>query len=328
MEEVGDKKGIANSLNYLGILYKNEGDPKCQLSKDVCRKNGLTKALEFFTRAIKIQDEIGDKYGKAASLNSIGLTYKIQGDPSCDGTAEECVKAGTFKAIEYCNRSLKLLEEIGHKDGIAIALNNLAELYMKQKQYDKALDYCTRSFKMSQEMGYPENIAMAANDLSKIYRIKGDYKKSLEYKELFVKMKDSINSESNRKASIKTQLKYEYEKQAAADSVAHAKETEIKNAEISRQNSELKVKRNQQYALYGGLALVLVFSGFIFNRFKVTKRQNVIIEKQKKEVEQQKHLVEEKQKEIVDSIQYARRIQRALITSEKYVDRNLERLRK
>ena len=39
-----------------------------------------------------------------------------------------------------------------------------------------------------------------------------------------------------------------------------------------------------------------------------------------------KELVEEKQKEILDSIRYAKRIQTALITSEKYIERNINRL--
>jgi hypothetical protein len=43
-------------------------------------------------------------------------------------------------------------------------------------------------------------------------------------------------------------------------------------------------------------------------------------------VEKQKDMMEEKQKEILASIHYAKRIQRALITSEKYIERNLERL--
>src|SRR6185503_8437456 len=97
-------------------------------------------------------------------------------------------------------------------------------------------------------------------------------------------------------------LKYEYEKQAAADSVAHAKETDIKNAELAQQKAEIKAKRNQQYALYGGLALVIIFAGFMYNRFKVTQKQKTIIEHQKEIVEEQKKIVDEKQKEVLDSI--------------------------
>jgi hypothetical protein len=38
--------------------------------------------------------------------------------------------------------------------------------------------------------------------------------------------------------------------------------------------------------------------------------------------------IEEKQKEIIDSIQYAKRIQSAMMPMEKYIDKNLKRLKK
>jgi hypothetical protein len=141
-------------------------------------------------------------------------------------------------------------------------------------------------------------------------------------------MRDSVSNETNRKASIRSQLKYEYEKQAAADSVAHSKESEIKNAELAKQSAEIKAKRNQQYALFGGLALVMVFAGFMFNRFKLTQKQKAVIEDQKSEVEQQKVLVEAKQKEILDSIHYAKRIQMAQVPSERRVSVMLNKTKK
>ena len=83
--------------------------------------------------------------------------------------------------------------------------------------------------------------------------------------------------------------------------------------------------------LFGGLFLVLVFAAFMFNRVKITLKQKKIIEAarneiavQKETVEKQKELVEEKQKEILDSIRYAKRIQTALLTSEKYIGRKLK----
>jgi hypothetical protein len=39
-------------------------------------------------------------------------------------------------------------------------------------------------------------------------------------------------------------------------------------------------------------------------------------------------MVEEKQKEIVSSIYYARRIQRALITNERYIEKSINKLKK
>ena len=46
------------------------------------------------------------------------------------------------------------------------------------------------------------------------------------------------------------------------------------------------------YAIAGGLVLVILFFGFVFNRLQVTKKQKNIIEAQKQEVEQQKEIVE------------------------------------
>jgi serine phosphatase RsbU (regulator of sigma subunit) len=84
-----------------------------------------------------------------------------------------------------------------------------------------------------------------------------------------------------------------------------------------------------------GLLFVTVFSVFVFRSLKITKKQKQIIEvksreteEQKRIAEEQKHLVEEKQKEIIDSIQYARRIQRALITNEKYISKSLTKLKR
>lgn len=62
------------------------------------------------------------------------------------------------------------------------------------------------------------------------------------------------------------------------------------------------------------------------------KEQNIVLEKKVRvrtaELEEQKDIVEEKNKEIVDSIRYAKRIQSTLLPSEKYIEKNLERLKK
>ena len=76
----------------------------------------------------------------------------------------------------------------------------------------------------------------------------------------------------------------------------------------------------------GSLLLVLVFSIFMFKRFKITQNQKNIIEVQKIKVDEAYEKLHEKNKEVTDSIIYARRIQRALLTNEKYFDKHLSRL--
>ena len=338
-EKWKDKRMIGRSLNNLGIIYQGQGNYQA--------------ALEFFERALKNKDESEDMIGISTTLNNIGYTYHSLKNRE--------------KAIEYYERSMKIREELKDKSGISGALLNIGSVYMDDKKFDQAYDHFNRALKiseelnekaqvvmilaslsrvkiaqnkieealvlakrgfaMSKELGYPEKIQHSADNLKAIYQKQGKYKEALEMYELYIRMSDSLSNESTRRASVRSQLKYEYEKQAAADSVAHAKDSEVKNVELSRQKAELNAKKNQQYVLFGGLFAVCVFGVFMYNRFKVTQKQKTIIEQQKEVVEEQKKLVEEKQKEVLDSIIYARRIQMALMPGEKRVASVLNKLK-
>ncbi len=131
---------------------------------------------------------------------------------------------------------------------------------------------------------------------------------------LHIEMSDSLTNLQARKTVLKSQLKYEYEKKAAADSVRVAEEKKVTQI-------QLKQDETQRYFLYGGLGLTIIFGLVMFNRFRVAQKQKDIINQQKTIVEHQKQFVDEKQKEIMDSIHYAKRIQQSLLPTEKYIER-------
>ncbi len=295
-EEMGDKKGIAGSLNNLGMIYKNQGD--------------IDKGLDYSQRSLKIYEEIGDKYGIAISLNNMGSIYESKGDLA--------------KALEYYHESLKIREEFQNKEGITKSLIVIGSVYHDQKEYRKAIEYSEKGMVLAKELGFPENIKNAAQILHLSYKATGNTAKALENYELFVAMRDSIINETNKKASLRSQFQYEYEKKAAADSVKVAEEKKVVAVQLQQE-------KTQRFALYGGIVLIALFSIFMFNRFRVTRKQKQIIELKEKETQaqnviitQQKHLVEEKHKEITDSINYAERIQRSFLASKELLDENLK----
>ncbi len=334
-EEIGDKKGVSKSLNNFGSLYKDQGDLtkaleyyekslKILLETQDKRaiatlinniatiynsKDDLLKALDYCQQSLKLREEDGDKSGIANSLSTLANIYKKQGNIT--------------KAIEYHQKSLIIYEEIGEKKGEATSIINLANMLAKDNQLNNALLYANKAMKISKELGFPEHIYRSAKVIKTVFQKQNKFKEAFEMFELEIKMRDSINNQETQKAAIKKQLQYKYEKLALQDSVAHAKENEIKNAEIAKQTAEVENKKNQQYALYGGLALVMVFAGFMFNRFKVTQKQKQIIEIKEKETQHQKHIIEEKHKEITDSINYAERIQRSFIATKEILHENL-----
>ncbi|MBK8367194.1 MAG: tetratricopeptide repeat protein [Bacteroidetes bacterium] len=337
-ESINDKLGIANSLSNLGRIYEGQHDnakasfyfhKSLKFSEEVNYRRGIeislnriggiyqyqedyNTALKYYLKSLKIGEEINNKEGIGYSLLNIGLVYDEQGD--------------IVKALEYYYKSLKIREEIKDNIGITISLCMIGDILIKQGKLKEALNYSQRSLLKAQELGFPWYIKNSANTLKLIYQKQNKFKEALEMYELEIQMRDSINNTETKKASIKKQFQYEYEKKSAADSVKNAEEQKVKNALLTAQQAQLNQEKTQRIALYGGLVLVIAFLGFVFNRFRVTQKQKIIIEQQKVLVDEAFTHLEEKNKEVMDSIHYAKRIQTALLTSEKYIHRKLNEL--
>ncbi len=323
-EEIDDKYGIAESLNNIGLIYRNQGDN--------------VKALECYERSLKIYEALKDDKGVAVSLNNIGLIYyaknefekaldyygrslkirELQGDKQ--GIANSLVSFGVIyykqgnvlKALECYDKSLKIQEELNYKQGITYPLHYIGEIYLEQKNYSRALIYALRSQQISKELGYPMNIANASLQLSKIYKGLGNHKEAFQNYELYLQMRDSISNQETKKASIKSQFKIEYDRKER-EARSEQEKKDLKNEEEKQKQS---IIRNSFIA---GFALTFVLAIVIFRSFLQNKKKNKLIE-------EQKHLVEEKQREIIDSIRYAQRIQKALMPSEKYFEKNLNKV--
>jgi len=280
--DMQDNGGIASSLNNLGNIYKKKGE--------------IAKALDYFNQSLELERKINDQFGASVCLSNIGDIYIEQ----------KKYKEG----IEYISQSLKIREEMNELDGISYNLNRLANIMLDLNRLDEALEYGTKSFKVAKELNYIENIRNASKTLYKIYKKQNNTEQALKMYELFFQMHDSISNEATRKSSIKNQLQYEYDKKATADSVRVTEEKKVITA-------QLKQEKTQRFALYGGLALVALFGGVMYNRFKISQKQKYIIEKQKE-------IVDEKQLEILDSIHYAKRIQNALMANADFINKHLQ----
>jgi signal transduction histidine kinase len=159
------------------------------------------------------------------------------------------------------------------------SLNNIGFLYLQQGNYNSALLFSRRALNMAKEVGAVSQTRDTARSLWEIHKNSGNYKQGLEMHELYIMMRDSILSEENVKEVIRQEFQYAYEKQAVADSVANARAAELKNAQIAQQQAELKAKRNQQYGLFIGLALMFILAGNAYYRVQSKKKANEILQK-------------------------------------------------
>jgi len=338
-EKIGDKESIGNAFTNIGIVYYE------QLN--------YSKALEYQLKALKIFEEIGDKQNLGYCYNNIGNVYDDQSNYK--------------KALENYQMGLKIHEDIVDKYGMAAAFGNIAVVYSKQSNYSKALEYFLKALKINEELGDKSRIASNYINLGVMFNNLLDFKKAILYSDSGLQISKEIGDIDNERLSYgniaisfsKTgRYKEAYENQVKfkqlTDSIFNVENSkqlgDMKtNFEVEKKETELKLKaeaekekiaavtkeekKRQQIIIYsvaGILILVMIFAGFMVNRFRVTSKQKKIIEikeqetqKQNEIISHQKHLVEEKHLEITDSINYAERIQRAMLASGRLLDANL-----
>ncbi|MFL5765143.1 MAG: tetratricopeptide repeat protein [Bacteroidia bacterium] len=326
-EEIDNKSGIGTSLHNIGHVYQDQGDhlkaldyyqrslkireeihelrtvaeSEINMAGSLLDLHEYEKAMHVLERAAVICREMDLKPALAAALGNMGMVYDAKGEGD--------------KAVDYYTQSLAIQEEIGDNIGRATSLVNIGRILLHHNEDEKAIGFFRQALQISRETGGDANgIKQASQSLSEAYKKTGRYKDALAMHELYMTMWDSINGEESKKELVRQEFKYNYEKKAAADSVREADEKKVVAAQFAQEQTT-------RYALYIGLAFLMIFGIFMFNRFRISQKQKAIIE-------QQKLLVESKQQEVMDSIHYAGRIQKSLLPNEKYIDKHLKRLQK
>jgi len=328
-EKINDKYVMALNLDNIGGIYLHQGDEN--------------QAWETFNRALKLNKEANNKLGMAISLSNLGsicvtrkdlpnaIDYYNQSLKVCEEISNTTLmgrllfnigrvyhdKNECLTALDYYARCIKLYKQLGEQPILSSIYQQIGRTHIKmaeqekdlakqQKHYHLALLNNDSSFTISTKLGYPEMIRNAEDNYAVIYSGTGKYEQAFEHYKKYIAFRDSTTNTETRKASVRNQLKYEFEKKEAV-----IKEQQEKERAVAKEKD--RFQKIVISAVVIGLLLVIIFAVFILRNLRVTRLQKAIIE--------------EKQKEIVDSIQYAKRIQSALMPTENYFDKNLKRLK-
>ncbi len=334
-ESIGDDKGVASCWNNIGSLYFTQGY--------------FDKAIEYSEKSLEVRKKIGDQDGVATALNNIGMIHAATGDYATgfrlfrEALAINSQLDNKFKmantmnnigiahyyqgdidsAIYYYELSLRIKEDIGDRSGVATSYSNIGYTYMSQDKYEQAINYAQKAYEIAEELGVKVLMKDASGILYKSYKESGNHSKALEMYEIQNQVMDSLENDANKRELLRQDFKYQYEKKAAADSVRAAAEAELKNAEIAAERAENAKKKSQIYWMFAVLGISLILGALIFNRYRITNKQKNIITEQKKQVDDAYNELEEKNGEIVDSINYAKRIQAAILPPDRIVKEQL-----
>lgn len=327
-EELGDETGMDEAYGNIGNIYYEQGN--------------YNESLKYQFLSLKLSQKTNDKIGVGETYGNIGAIYFNEGNYD--------------ESLAYQKLSLKIKQELGDKYGMIDAYVNIGNVYSKKKEYAQALDY----FKMALDIAritengsnidacyqavggalvdlksyplagkYLDSAVISAIKLQDKDVLKGAYAAKVDmdsatgnyaaayndYK-MHISYSDSLKNDQNTKKLVQEQMQYTFDKKLSEQKA----EQDKKDALAEQDRKKQMIIRNFFIA---GFLLVLALAFFILRGYSQKKKTNEIITRQKQEVEIQKELVEEKQKEIVDSIQYARRIQNALLASDDLLHTNL-----
>lgn len=148
------------------------------------------------------------------------------------------------------------------------------------------------------------------------------YFEMMAVSELF-NLANANNKENLAQQLADISLRYEREKQNK-HIAALQKAKELDTLRILAKDEE--ISNREQTILFFVLAMLafILLIAFVVRSNYLRKQTNKELAHQKQEVEKQKLLVEEKQKEVMDSINYAQRLQRAILAQPETIDKTFE----
>ncbi len=263
-EELNNKEGIAALFGNIANVYYS--------------MDNFEKVIEYDLKALHQYEAINNEPGIARMLGNIANFYAEQGNYA--------------EAMVYYFNALRKEKALGNKNGVTRNMGNIGETYLdiyksktvtkrdslipsgKAANLKKALEYLKTTVENAKELKQTEYYLAFGEVLSEAYNLSGNPKEALKIYKEYIVVRDSVYDVEKYNEATRREMDYEYGKRE--DSITFQKQL----AEV-RLTDEKKMRSRDNTFFISGLILVFVFSGFMYNRWRLTQHQKIIIEKEK-----------------------------------------------
>lgn len=314
------KKGLAYSLYNIGWTY-------CIQQLNFSEDHYLYKSATIFK-------EINDTIGLLQSYNALGnyyteryrylkseayvdssFKYFNKGLDLCELKNSENRKAPFYgnlailmtlsekyeSAIIYADKSLQIHLSFRDSSAYIEALNYKALCLSKLNKIDEAFklfkitfNYCKNHNLYSQ---FPESI----RGIAYCYEKNGDKDNALKFYKDYIAFKDSTIIQTTVSSINTLRTNFELGK----------KENDIKDLKHANEIQELKNQKNS-YLLFAAVVVVIIILIIAYLLYKQNRQKNIA----NTLLQEQNKIIKDKKQEIEDSIEYAKGIQMALLSSQ------------
>jgi serine phosphatase RsbU (regulator of sigma subunit) len=312
-----DSLFISKSYNNIGALNANLGN--------------FEAAIKYIQKSAVIDEATGDKEGALVSYVNIGSIFimldandsaryfltkglNVAKDNKDHAMVATCyLNLGVFeyKLENYDQAQTNLFGGLEHAEAIknydllSRIYHNLALISLAQKDYHSGLTYDLSALIAAEKSGLLVNLVSAEIGLARSYEKLGRYQEALEHYKKHTVFKDSLSGLENEGVFIEMQEKFKSE-EAYRENEILTQKNKIQNLEIAKNAEEIQNSRIVIFSSIVGLALLVILALTLYNR-------NVIKQRANQKLQDAYAIIHEKNVDILASIDYASKIQEALL---------------
>ncbi len=304
-EKTNDRGGLASCYINMSLVYSHQGDEK--------------KSRPYLLKALQLYDETNLKRGMAVTYINLGASYyttdqndsaihcfikgraiaKELNRPSweahCISGLAQCYSdiGDSVRANTLIKQALAVFDSLQDDYELCNTYSAYAQICTEQANYKKAEQLHFAAMDIARKIGMSDMEKTIWINLSEMYEKSGQHAQAYDALQKHMQIKDSLQNESTIRHQQDLEAVYQNEKN---------------QARIALMTKESALQDTYLTALVVGCLLLLLFLFVLYNRSQLRKRTNV-------QLASQNAIIEEKNKDITDSINYARRIQEALLPS-------------
>lgn len=347
-ELLGSKKGVANTSNSLGVLYFNQKD--------------YQNALKYYQKAFALVDSTAYPAGYATFSLNIGEVYQVVGDfkrakPLLQNALQIFLEVQDFEglaysygilariafdernflqALELCNKSLSYFDLDRNDLGKVEYKLFLSEIYGSQNIYVAAEKSAQEALSLAKVINSLQWAMNSHERLAELYKEKKIFERAYYHIDSAKELRTQILDEKGQQQINNMRIIYE------TDSLIQENKLLVINSELHEKT--LYEQKAITIIIAVCLMVIFIFTMVIYRANRIKQKKNFLLSAQNEEIRQQQEeiltqaeglkyinkeishkneLIESKNKDITDSLNYAKRIQTALLPFKNRIEKGI-----
>ncbi len=229
--QLGDKTGVAVSLNAMAVLACDRGD--------------VAIARALFEESLVLWRELGDQKAVARALSNLANVFKVQGDyDRVRSLQAECLsifrglgdrtgvawslnyqgdvvrdQGGSVAARTLYEQGLAIFRELGDRWGVASTLADLGSLAREQGDYSRARSLYSESLKLFQELDHKRGVARLLECSACLAAVQLDAERSLRLAGAAAALRQNIGAPLTPAEQAKLEASLHAARKALTDTV-------------------------------------------------------------------------------------------------------------